>query len=251
MQLMPQTADMEWWSGFILAVFLGWAISSYISSLIYRIPRGEYFFGRKPYCDSCQARLKPIDLAPIVSYLISGGKCRYCGAGIPYSYFVMELVYPLIFILGYCVYGFSDHLLLVALVAVFLMAQALQAYEYDYYSPAMLAGIAVTGALMKAMVSGGVLDTALAGTMALLAGGALARMSGKMPSPFDLRALPACVWLLAAAAIWLNLPAFAVFLGLWLSGFLLFRVLFAQKPLHSLYLMGYGPALLAAIFYGY
>ena len=41
-------------------------------------------------CDSCGHVLAPRDLVPLFSFLLSRGKCRYCGAPIPLSCLAAE-----------------------------------------------------------------------------------------------------------------------------------------------------------------
>ena len=143
-----------WWAGLIWAIAMGWAASSYASNFIYRLPRHEYPFGRTPYCGDCNAPLKPIDLAPVVSWLMTRGKCRYCGSPIPVSYFYVELVFPLLFGMAFVLYGFNDKYLLIVGTFSLLVVQAMMAYEDDYFSPGVTVFLAVLGLLVQALYWG-------------------------------------------------------------------------------------------------
>lgn len=49
-------------------------------------------FTRRSCCDKCQHALSPLELIPLVSFLILKGSCRHCHAHLPRYYFVIELV---------------------------------------------------------------------------------------------------------------------------------------------------------------
>jgi len=58
-------------------------------------------------CPECKTRIHPMDLMPIVSYLILRGKCRHCCKPISLRYPVIESVTGLAFLLVYNQYSIS------------------------------------------------------------------------------------------------------------------------------------------------
>lgn len=78
--------------GSILASFLGLVIDRFPEQSIIR---------PASHCDSCQTRLRPLDLIPIISQVIGRFRCRYCKARYPFWYALFELVLGLIFLLYY------------------------------------------------------------------------------------------------------------------------------------------------------
>lgn len=64
-------------------------IGSFLGALAFRLPEKEEFVFGRSHCRSCGKTLGPVDLLPIVSWLILRGRCRACGERIP-------LVHPLI-----------------------------------------------------------------------------------------------------------------------------------------------------------
>lgn len=70
----------------------GAVIGSFLNVCIYRIPRGEEVVRTPSHCPGCGMRLKWYELIPIVSFLIQGGKCRYCKERISFQYPVVEFV---------------------------------------------------------------------------------------------------------------------------------------------------------------
>ena len=76
--------------GSILASFLGLVIDRFPEHSIIR---------PASHCDSCQTRLRPLDLIPILSQVLNRFRCRYCKAPYPFWYALLELGLGLIFLL--------------------------------------------------------------------------------------------------------------------------------------------------------
>ncbi|MCI5049275.1 MAG: prepilin peptidase [Rickettsiales bacterium] len=64
----------------------GACIGSFVTMLVYRLPRGESIIRRPSHCTICDHRLGIIDLIPLLSYLLVRGSCRYCKAKISFAY---------------------------------------------------------------------------------------------------------------------------------------------------------------------
>lgn len=64
----------------ILAFLFGAVFGSYIDCVAWRLVHHERVARGRSHCDVCGHVLGAGDLIPIVSYLRSGGHCRYCGA---------------------------------------------------------------------------------------------------------------------------------------------------------------------------
>ncbi len=108
----------------ILLWVVGTAIGNYVCSVVYRLPRGQTPFEKHPYCGSCGTMLKPIDLFPVFSYLSTRGKCRYCGAGIPSVYTLIELGCAAVMIGNYFTYGMGEAYIAMSAAAVFILTAA-------------------------------------------------------------------------------------------------------------------------------
>ncbi len=91
----------------IIIVVFGFAWGSFLNVLIYRIPRDMSIIQPASSCPSCRKKIKVYDNIPIISYLILGGKCRYCKAKIPLTYPLVEFLTPLSFVLLYIHYSLS------------------------------------------------------------------------------------------------------------------------------------------------
>ncbi len=64
----------------ILAFLFGTVFGSYIDCVAWRLVHHERVARGRSHCDVCGHALGAGDLIPIISYLRSGGRCRYCGA---------------------------------------------------------------------------------------------------------------------------------------------------------------------------
>lgn len=79
---------MFWGSaGFILGTVLG----SFAKALADRSLTNRSFWGRS-YCPKCKQSLRWYDLFPILSFISTGGKCRYCHKRIGVEYLLVEIV---------------------------------------------------------------------------------------------------------------------------------------------------------------
>lgn len=90
-------------SAFILTcyffVFLfGLITGSFLNVVIYRLEIGEKLGGRS-YCPHCRQTLRWIDLIPVASFLLLGGKCGHCKGKISVEYPIVEILTGLVFIL--------------------------------------------------------------------------------------------------------------------------------------------------------
>ena len=75
--------------GSILASFLGLVIDRFPEQSIIR---------PASHCDSCQTRLRPLDLIPILSQVFNRFRCRYCKARYPVWYALFELCLGFLFL---------------------------------------------------------------------------------------------------------------------------------------------------------
>lgn len=85
----------------------GLVFGSFLNCMAMRIVNGEDFVCGHSHCMSCGHTLGVKDLVPLLSWLVSGGKCRYCKARISVRYPLTEMGYALLTEGLYLRYGFS------------------------------------------------------------------------------------------------------------------------------------------------
>ena len=76
---------------------VGTILASFLGLVIDRFPEQSIVFPAS-HCDSCQTRLRPMDLIPIVSQVIGRFRCRYCKVRYPFWYVFFELCFGLLFL---------------------------------------------------------------------------------------------------------------------------------------------------------
>lgn len=122
-------------------------IGSFLSVLVVRLPAGEDVVFSGSHCRSCQHPLGVADLIPLLSWLLSRGKCRHCGAQVDALYPLMELASVLIVIWAAQVVG-SQALVVTVLFGWVLLALAVMDLRSMFLTdvltlPLVPAGLAV------------------------------------------------------------------------------------------------------------
>lgn len=91
-----------------IALFcLGAVLASFIGVIAERIYTGQSFSRGRSRCNSCARDLSARDLVPILSYLVSKGRCFSCGSRVPVSYIVLEATLAGVFAYSYFLFGLS------------------------------------------------------------------------------------------------------------------------------------------------
>lgn len=158
-----------------LAVYfiIGAVIGSFLNVCIYRIPVGKSIVSPPSSCGSCGHRLSFLDMIPVLSYFLLGGKCRYCHTHYSCRYALVEfftgclfalcgffylpsipLALVFIFTAGLIVITFVDfdHQIILDEVLLLLAVSGLAyvwLYTHDWYNA--LYGMLVGGGLMLAI----------------------------------------------------------------------------------------------------
>lgn len=95
--LLPD-ASLPWPFLFIVTGVFGAIIGSFLNVVIHRLPREESVVFPSSRCPSCGAGIASYDNIPILSYLLLGGHCRSCQAGISARYPAVELLTAVLYL---------------------------------------------------------------------------------------------------------------------------------------------------------
>ena len=76
---------------------VGTILASFLGLVIDRFPEQSIIFPTS-HCESCQTRLRPLDLIPIISQVVYRFRCRYCKVRYPFWYVLFELCLGLFFL---------------------------------------------------------------------------------------------------------------------------------------------------------
>lgn len=149
-------------------LLFGMAVGSFLNVCIYRLPVSISLIRPRSMCPRCKSPIAFYDNIPVLSYLFLRGRCRRCGAPIPYRYPLVELLSGLLAVAVFKYHGPSaEAVFLYVLIAALLVVTFidmdhqiipdvitrpgigigfLTSFVVDYVSyPASLMGIALGG----------------------------------------------------------------------------------------------------------
>ncbi len=93
---------------YILFSFMfGTIIGSFLNVVVWRLPQGETLIGRSQ-CPSCKRTLGPLELVPILSFLVQKGRCLGCRTHIFFRYMLIEILTGLLFAGAWVCIGPTD-----------------------------------------------------------------------------------------------------------------------------------------------
>jgi len=133
----------------------GLIIGSFLNVCIHRIPRRESILFPGSHCPQCGKSVRPYDNIPVLSYLLLGGKCRFCRNPISLQYPAVELITGLCFF-GCAVHKWSDYQDGVS-AAVFLnsafLAAVIVLVFIDYHHQILPNVLTIPGAIVGIVLS--------------------------------------------------------------------------------------------------
>jgi len=91
---------------------LGLLITSFTNVVGLRVPVGESIVHPRSHCPTCGHVLGPLELTPVLGYVVLGGKCRSCGQAISIKYPALELLGGVLYAYAFWQFGWSMELAL-------------------------------------------------------------------------------------------------------------------------------------------
>lgn len=120
MILQIEREDLDLFS--IIVFIFGAIIGSFLNVVIYRVPRGESIVTPRSHCTKCGKIITWYHNIPIISYIILGGKCKYCDEKYSINYFFVEILSAIIALSLFMKIGFSlEYFLILALFYTLLV----------------------------------------------------------------------------------------------------------------------------------
>ena len=92
---------------YILIFIIGLSIGSFLNVVIFRIDNIKTILYERSHCPRCKKILSWKDLIPFVSFMLLGGKCRYCNEPISRQYSAVELSTAILYAILFCLFGLS------------------------------------------------------------------------------------------------------------------------------------------------
>ncbi len=145
-----------------LSAVLGLVMGSFLNCLSWRLVHGESVMKGRSHCAACGHVLGPLDLVPLLSWLLLRGRCRYCREPVSARYPLAELVCGTAYGTLAWRYGFSAETLRFLLLFSLLLAASLVDLE-DGWVPDRFLAVGAVGYLlllplepepMKALIGG-------------------------------------------------------------------------------------------------
>lgn len=156
------------------AGILGALIGSFLNVVIHRWPREESIVFPASHCPHCNAKIRPWDNVPVVSWLLLGGRCRDCREPIALRYPLVELANGLFYAATFQRTGLAWEFVPVA--AIVSMTIVLIFIDVDVqFLPDVITYPGIVVGLALAALGGGsrIADIMLARTLVDSAAGAL------------------------------------------------------------------------------
>jgi leader peptidase (prepilin peptidase)/N-methyltransferase len=131
----------------VITFIFGTVIGSFLNVCILRLPVSRSIVSGSSACASCGAQLTPIDLVPILSYVVLRGKCRRCKARISPMYPAIEALTGAMYLLLYLRFGLTWQLpVYMALVSLLIVISVI-----DYKTMEIPNGLVITGLVVGAI----------------------------------------------------------------------------------------------------
>lgn len=144
-------------------LIIGLVIGSFLNVAGLRLLADASVWYPPSNCPHCQAPIKPYDNIPVVSYIMLGGQCRGCKAGISIQYPLIELATGLLFVYVVWQYGLSLQslflLFLVANLVVIFITDLRESLIYNINSMTLIpVGLLYSALNLGNLPGGNVLD---------------------------------------------------------------------------------------------
>ena len=140
---------------YILVIVFGIMIGSFLNRCIYRIPNGESIWISKSSCTTCGHVLGSLELIPVLSYLVLGGRCKQCKSKVSTRYMGIGLLTGASFGIVYYRFGTSMEMVLGCTFVSFAIVLAMIDWDEMILPTSIIRwgiGVGCMGQILKAKV---------------------------------------------------------------------------------------------------
>ena len=102
-------------------ILIGLCFGSFITMASHRLPREEPIGAKRSHCPKCLHTLSFKDLWPVLSWVFTLGKCRYCKASINIRYPLTELACVALVVIVYAAFGLAAQSIMLMLFSMALL----------------------------------------------------------------------------------------------------------------------------------
>lgn len=142
-----------------VTALLGLCMGSFLNCLAWRMTHGESVLHGRSHCTSCGHVLSGRDLIPVLSWAMTRGRCRYCGAKVSARYPATELLCAVVYVSIFLRYGLTlETVELLAFASVLLVLSLTDLDEYIIPNETIVVSIAIRLAYLAALWAQGAAD---------------------------------------------------------------------------------------------
>jgi leader peptidase (prepilin peptidase)/N-methyltransferase len=128
----------------VVSIMFGAIVGSFLNVCIIRLPKGESIIIPGSHCPQCNHPIKFYDNIPLISYLLLGGKCRYCKRSISAQYPLVEGTTAISSLLLFLKYGLSlSYFFYFSFVAALIIITVIDLYHQIIPDVISIPGIGV------------------------------------------------------------------------------------------------------------
>jgi leader peptidase (prepilin peptidase)/N-methyltransferase len=139
---------------------------------------------KRSFCPSCQKQVLWYDNIPLLSYLILGGKCRFCKNKIAFRYFLVEFMTGALLVVVYHFFGLSVEFFVYGVLTCALITATFIDFDFYIIPDEITLGGMVIGIILSALFPQihnqiTMLDSLVQCGLGILAGGASIYLIGR------------------------------------------------------------------------
>lgn len=142
----------------IYIFIMGLIIGSFLNVCIYRLPKNKSIVSPPSHCPNCKKAILWYDNIPLLSYLVLGGKCRFCKVKISPRYFLVEALTGIAALLLFIGFGLTPKFFAYSVLTFGLIVATFVDFEIQEIPDQISIGGAITG-LVVAFAFPSIFDT--------------------------------------------------------------------------------------------
>jgi leader peptidase (prepilin peptidase)/N-methyltransferase len=128
----------------VFSIIFGAIVGSFLNVCMIRLPKEESIVTPGSHCPRCNHPIMFYDNIPLISYLVLGGKCRYCKSSISAQYPLIEGITAVTSLLLFSKFGLSlNYLFYFSFVAALIVITVIDLYHQIIPDVISIPGIGV------------------------------------------------------------------------------------------------------------
>jgi leader peptidase (prepilin peptidase)/N-methyltransferase len=129
----------------VFVFIFGLLIGSFLNVCIYRMPKGKSIVFPASHCPACEKNIAWYDNIPVVSFIVLGGKCRFCKTKISFRYPIVEMVTAILLAALFLKFGVTAKFLAYSVMSCGLVVATFVDFEIQEIPDEISIGGAVVG----------------------------------------------------------------------------------------------------------